>query len=67
MKRRIIGIIIFIIGLVLFMDEIWMVLPWLNIGAPGWLIGDWTWAHVEPFHHWMWGALLMLGGGVLAR
>lgn len=62
MRRRIIGIILFIIGLILFIDELWM------FGIPfGPILPDMSMLHVEPFHHWMWGILLMIGGGVLSR
>jgi len=62
MKRRIIGIIIFIIGLVLFIDELWM------FGVPfGPILPDMSVLHIEPFHHWMLGVLLMVIGGACAK
>ena len=33
----------------------------------GWLLGDWSAFHVEPFHHWMLGVVLLIGGILLAR
>ena len=60
-----IALLIMMTGLVLFLDEIWMFVPWL--GWPGWLIGDWSWMHVEPFHHWMLGAAMVLAGGLMLR
>lgn len=53
-------IILTIIAAVLFLDEIWMVLPELGIGSPGWILGDWSWLHIEPFHHWMWAPVLIV-------
>ena len=61
MNRRLIGLVLFVIGLVLLLDEIWMF--GIPLGSPGWLIGDWSWLHVEPFHHWMLGVVLMFLGG----
>ena len=40
MRNLAIGFLVFVIGVILFMDEIWMVAPELGIGTPGWLIGD---------------------------
>lgn len=65
MNRRMAAIVAVIVGLVLFLDEIWMFIP--GLGWPGWLIGDWTWMHVEPFHHWMLGVVLVISGGVMLR
>ena len=71
MNDRMILLIALAIGLVLFLDELWMVAPEIGVGSPGWLIGDWTWAHVEPFgfdyHHWMGGIVLALVCIVLLR
>jgi hypothetical protein len=55
-------IITFSVGLVLFLDELWMFIPGLT--HPGWYIGDWTAYHIEPFHHWMLGIVLMGGSGI---
>ena len=56
---RVIGIVMMLIGAVLFVDEIWM---FMDIGYNGWLLGDWSVLHVDPFHHWMWGILSFFGG-----
>lgn len=65
MNKRVIALILIVVGLVLFIDEIWMFVPWL--GSPGWLIGDWSWMHVEPFHHWMLGAGMVFTGGLMIK
>jgi uncharacterized membrane protein YfcA len=65
MNRKLIGAVIIIIGLVLFLDEIWMLFPF--IGWPGWLIGDWIWLHMPPFHHWMFGVVLIIVGLYLIK
>ena len=65
MKKKIIGLILIIIGLVLFFDEIWMV--GVPIGSSGWLIGDWSFIHVEPFHHYMLGIGMVIVGGVMLK
>lgn len=49
-----------LLGAVLIIDEIWIFLP--GLGSPGWILGDWSAWHVEPFHHWMFGAALMIMG-----
>lgn len=64
MNRRVIALILVIVGLVLFLDEIWMFIPF---GSPGWLIGDWSWLHVEPLHHWMLGVGMVFVGGLMLR
>ena len=65
MNRKLIGSLSTIIGLVLFLDEIWMFIP--SIGWPGWLIGDWSWLHVPPFHHWMLGVAMVIIGMYLIK
>jgi len=64
-SKRVIGVLLIIVGLVLFLDEIWMF--GIPLGGPGWLIGNWSFLHVEPFHHWMLGVALIFTGGVLAK
>ena len=52
-----------VIGAILFFDEIGF---WLTGIPTGWLLGDWSVLHIEPFHHWMWGILSFFGGlGIL--
>ena len=54
-------IIVTIIALVLFVDEIGMVFPELATTFPaGWLLGDLSAFHIEPFHHWMLGPILLV-------
>ena len=51
-----IALLIFIVGAILFYDELWM------FGLPyGHILPDLSFLHVEPFHHWMWGLLMMIG------
>ena len=47
-----------IVCVILIVDEAWMLIP--GFGYPGWLIGDWSWMHIDPFHHWMLGAFGLL-------
>ena len=65
MRNKVIGLLLLIIGLVLVLDEIWMF--GVPLGGPGWLIGDWRFIHVEPFHHWMLGAVMIVTGGVMMK
>lgn len=52
------SMLIFFTGLILFLDEVWMFNP--AIGHAGWILGDWSWLHLEPFHHWMLGVIFMI-------
>jgi hypothetical protein len=69
--RIIIVILMIIVGSALFLDEIGMLgvqeLPYIEGELPdhGWLIGNWSALHIEPFHHWMWGVMLMFSGIVI--
>ena len=47
------------------MDELWFFVP--GIVPHGWLLGDWSWIHVYPFHHWMLGVVMILGGVLLLK
>lgn len=60
-----IGLIIlglgFVVGLILFLDEIHMIFPFLiDYGIKGGFLGDLSQYHIEGFHHWQFGVLLML-------
>lgn len=62
----------FVVGLILFLDEIHMVFPFLiDLGIKGGFLGDLSQYHIEPFHHWQFGVLLMiisvLGGYALIK
>ena len=61
----------FLIGFILFIDEIRIIpfldglTPFLNaIGFPERLLPDLSQFHIAGFHHWLFGLLLMLGCGV---
>ncbi|MHA1215417.1 MAG: hypothetical protein ACTSR2_06130 [Candidatus Hodarchaeales archaeon] len=55
----------FLVGLILFLDEIHMVFPFLiNMGIKGGFLGDLSQYHIEPFHHWFFGVLLIILCGV---
>ncbi|MHA1978491.1 MAG: hypothetical protein ACW98F_08895 [Candidatus Hodarchaeales archaeon] len=61
-------IIGFLVGLILFIDEI-RIVPFLegltpfldDIGFPERLLPDLSQFHIAGVHHWMFGVLLMLG------
>ena len=55
-----VSVSVIVIGLILFLDEIWMFFP--GVGSPGWLIGDWSQMHVNPYHHWIWGIGMVIVG-----
>ena len=74
LKRKLIislFIIGFIVGLILFIDEI-RIVPFLegltpfldDIGFPERILPDLSQFHIAGFHHWMFGLLLMFGCGV---
>jgi hypothetical protein len=53
--RSIFALVIFIVGALLFYDEVWM------FGLPyGHILPDLSFLHVGPIHHWMWGLLMMI-------
>ena len=55
----------FAVGLILFLDEITMVLPFLiDIGVRDRFLGDLSAYHIETFHHWQFGVLLMIFCGM---
>jgi hypothetical protein len=61
----------FIVGFILFLDEIRIIpfleflIPFLDdIGFPERLLPDLSQFHIAGFHHWMLGLLLMLGCGL---
>ena len=58
--RTVLKAVLILGGLILILDEIWMF--GVPIGSPGWLIGDWSWMHVDPFHHWMLGVVMVALG-----
>lgn len=65
-------VIAFVGGLILFIDEIHMVFPFLiDLGIKGGFLGDWSAYHMEGFHHWQFGVVLMIisvvGGFVLIK
>jgi putative Mn2+ efflux pump MntP len=60
MKQNLIGLLLIVIGTILFLDELWFFAP--GIVPHGWLIGDWSMFHVYPFHHWMVGVIMMVVG-----
>ncbi|MFX1505519.1 MAG: hypothetical protein ACFFDC_05320 [Promethearchaeota archaeon] len=61
----------FIVGFILFLDEI-RIIPFLegltpfldDIGFPERLLPDLSQFHIGDLHHWMFGILIMLGCGV---
>ncbi|MFX0207151.1 MAG: hypothetical protein ACFFDT_14270 [Candidatus Hodarchaeota archaeon] len=61
----------FIVGFILFLDEI-RIIPFLegltpfldDIGFPERIIPDLSQFHIAGLHHWMFGILFMLGCGV---
>lgn len=57
-KTLCLQLLLTIVAVVLIVDEAWMLIP--GFGYPGWLIGDWSWMHVEPFHHWMLGVAMLV-------
>lgn len=60
--KRIGPILLIIIGLVLIIDELWM------FGIPSEpILPDMSEYHVEPFHHWMLGAVMLVCGLYLVR
>jgi len=60
MKRKLAGLLLVVIGTILFLDELWFFVP--GIVPHGWLIGDWSMFHVYPFHHWMLGVVMIVVG-----
>jgi hypothetical protein len=60
MKRNLIGLLLIVVGTILFLDELWFFVP--GIVPHGWLIGDWSSFHVYPFHHWMLGVVMIVVG-----
>ena len=67
MKVKLLGVFIIIIGLLLILDELALVFPFWPFPPSGWLLGDLSAWHIEPYHHWMLGAPLILGGFYLCR
>jgi len=69
-KNIFLGLLVFgfAVGLILFLDEITMVFPFLiDMGVRDRFLGDLSAFHIEGFHHWEFGVLLMLvcGGGLV--
>lgn len=72
-KNLLMGLFIigFLVGFILFMDEI-RIIPLLeglkpfldDIGYPERLLPDLSEFHIAGVHHWMFGVLLMLGCGL---
>lgn len=61
-KGTLVVLTLVLLGLVLLIDELWM------FGIPiGGLLPDMTEYHVEPFHHWMLGIVLILGGIIMYK
>lgn len=51
----------FILGLLLFLDEVTMIFPFLiEFGIQDRFLGDLSAYHIEGFHHWQFGVALML-------
>jgi len=61
----------FLVGFILFIDEI-RIVPFLetltplldDIGFPERILPDLSQIHIDSLHHWMFGVLIMLGCGV---
>ena len=50
----------FIVGFILFLDEITMVFPFLiDMGVKDRFLGDLSAFHIEGFHHWYFGVFLI--------
>lgn len=58
----VVGLVLgFILGLLLFLDEITMIFPFLvEFGIHDRFLGDLSAYHIERFHHWQFGVVLML-------
>lgn len=67
MKVKLLGLLIIIIGLLLILDELALVFPFYPFPLSGWLLGDNGVFHIEPFHHWMLGVPLIIGGLYLCK
>ena len=73
MRLKLLGLLVVIFGLLLVLDEIGMAFqfffewPYPPFPPSGWLLGDLSAWHIEPYHHWMLGAPLILGGFYLCR
>lgn len=52
-RRLCIQLALTIFAVMLIADEAWMLIP--GFGYPGWILGDLSAFHFEPFHHWMLG------------
>ena len=51
--------ILILVGLILVLDEIHMIFPFLEeYGIKGGFLGDLSEFHIEGFHHWQFGVLL---------
>ncbi len=71
-RKLLIGLFIvgFIVGFILFLDEI-RIIPFLeglkpfldDIGFPERILPDLSEFHIAGIHHWMFGVLLMFGCG----
>jgi hypothetical protein len=60
--RTLVVLSLVLFGLVLLIDELWM------FGIPiGGLLPDMTQYHLDSFHHWMLGVVLLFGGIVMYR
>jgi hypothetical protein len=67
MRAKLLGVLIIIFGLLLILDELALIFPYLPVPPSGWLLGDLSAFHVEPYHHWMLGIPLILGGLYLCK
>lgn len=67
MRRRLLGLLFMIFGLLLILDELALIWSAWPFPPSGWLLGDLSAWHIEPYHHWMLGGLLLLGGCLLVR
>jgi len=55
--RVLLSPLLIFVGLILVLDEL----------GNGFILGDWSYFHIEPLHHRMLGAVMVIGGIVLAR
>lgn len=67
MRAKLLGLLIMIFGLLLILDELALIWPHWPFPPSGWLLGDLSAYHIEPYHHWMLGLPLLIGGVFLCR
>ncbi len=64
MNREGLGLFLIGFGIILIIDELGFLMPGVRMG---WLLGDLSMFHIEPFHHWMLGAGFVICGIMLRR